>query len=221
MARKPSNTIERDDSLDEPNLSVTESGGSGVGGDGGGGGGDRGGDGGDRRVDPATLGGPGPSGEPGAGTDSAGTAFDPGKHTGRRNVDGTWRLKKKNAKVHLGRELPVSTIEMFLVASHMAMANLLSAPELELKGSEPRDLAVPLQKVAGLYNMTVDPRLEAYGMLIIAAVSVYGPKLQTMRARVKATKGPKMPPGQRPPPPSADAPTPIIGNGEIVFGKLN
>lgn len=233
MAGKRNTPIERDDDLDASDLGFG-AGGSGGGPVGSGGGselGSSGGDGGgDGRIDPASLtGGPGKPGEPGAGTDAFGTAFDPGKHTGKRNADGSWRLKKKGRSVPLGRDLPVSTIEMFLVASHLAMANLTNSPELELRGSEPHDLAVPIQKVAGLYNMTVDPRLEAYGMLIIAAVSVYGPKLQKMRARVKASRPPKgASQTQAAPVFTSGGPRPVtepapkeVGNGEIVFGKLN
>lgn len=126
--------------------------------------------------------------------------YNPEFHLGedRLNADGTFRARRAppdgqarqvvNQKVVSGkaRPLPVSTVELFLISSHAMMAGAFDMPELKLDKDDANNLAVPITKVAALYDLKVDPRLEAYGMLIIAIAGVYGPKVGAIYERMRA-----------------------------------
>lgn len=45
------------------------------------------------------------------------------------------------------------------------------------------NLAVPIAEVAKLYDVKIDPRLEAYGSLCMAVAFVYGPKINAIMQR--------------------------------------
>jgi hypothetical protein len=54
---------------------------------------------------------------------------------------------------------------------------------MELDRDDANNLAVPIADVAKLYDVKVDPRLEAYGTLVMAVAFVYGPKLKAIMER--------------------------------------
>lgn len=125
--------------------------------------------------------------------------YNPEFHLGedRQNADGTYRRRRaapdaqtraQGARVTStkARPLPISTVEIFLVSTHAMLAGVLEVPELKLTTDDANNLAVPITKVAALYDVKVDPRLEAYGMLIIACIGVYGPKIGQFMERMKA-----------------------------------
>lgn len=143
--------------------------------------------------------------------------YNPEFHLGpdRQNADGTYRVRRAPGDGQTGsrssgsvspgkaRPLPVSTVEMFLISSHAMLAGALELPELALDKDDANNLAVPITKVAALYDLKVDPRLEAYGMLIIAILGVYGPKVGAIYERKRAENAknvtPKPPAQQRQP----------------------
>ena len=138
--------------------------------------------------------------------------FNPEFHLGedRQNADGTYRARRAppdgqgrqaySQKVTAGkaRPLPISTVELFLISSHAMMAGAFDLPELKLDKDDANNLAIPIVKVAALYDLKVDPRLEAYGMLIIAIAGVYGPKVGAIYERFRQENARNVTPsGQR------------------------
>ena len=130
-------------------------------------------------------------------------------------------------------------------------ATVTRTPELELDNTDAQNLAVPLTEIANLYSIPVTKEMRLYSMLGIACLMVYGPKVASIRARMRAEKAQKVgrstaapgraPPTAQPPPPPAAAPfgpiqdpagvftaapssgTPPVAdpNGEIIISKLN
>lgn len=157
--------------------------------------------------------------------------FNPEFHLGedRRNADGTFRIRRAPEggagtgprTIARGpqeaRPLPVSTVEMFLVAAHYGLAKIAREPLLQIDKTEANDLAKPIVKLSELYGMKVDPRTEAWGMLIMACVAVYGPKFVALQAKASESRARRRAgqpsPGPRPAP---SAPTPIHGDQPVA-----
>lgn len=145
-------------------------------------------------IDPASLAGAGAGGT----TDSAGGTFDPAIHSGpdKFNADGTFR-RKRGRKSGGGGNNPgkassqtdlKSSVEMLsqtLALLHMGIASATSAPEMVIDKNESDMLAKATVNLLDQFDITPDPKMQAVAGLIIAAGSVYGPRVYLIRERLK------------------------------------
>jgi hypothetical protein len=87
---------------------------------------------------------------------------------------------------------------------------------MELSKDDANNLAVPIVAVAAEYGLDVkvDPKLEAWGNLIMALAWVYGPKLMAMQRRARGDNARNVTPR----PNGADMTEPTAT--EIDFSKM-
>lgn len=171
-------------------------------------------------IDPTTLAG-GSGGDSGGGSGGPGgddRTFDPAIHVGvdKRNRDGTFRRKRVSGGGSGQRRARGSTVQLSLGAVssalltiHGAAAAILATPELALSPQESEPLASAIIEVEKLYPTTVDPRIVAWGNLMMVAAMIYAPRLMAIRMRQNAER-------QKRPAPSPQAQPP----GSPVTGDL-
>lgn len=130
-----------------------------------------------RIVEPTDL-----SGDPGTGTDAgsangAGSADAP-KRRGRKPGS-------KNAGTKAQNKADISGLEKILFSVHLALAAATHTPELALDADEARELAKAAAEVQSHYELVIDPKVLAWGQLIMVAGSLYTPRILAASIRIK------------------------------------
>lgn len=137
----------------------------------------------------------GNSGGTGGGSDIAGTEFDPAIHTGERNGDGTWtkrRGRKRGGGGHSGPRQKASKADLnaaidgltkTLVILHTGIAAISGTPELVIDEEEGRLLASASANVMEEFDLKPDPKTQAIIGLVIAAGTVYAPRMVLIQMR--------------------------------------
>jgi hypothetical protein len=68
---------------------------------------------------------------------------------------------------------------------HMGIASATSAPEMAIDKAEGDMLAKATVNLLDQFDITPDPKMQAVAGLVIAAGSVYGPRVYLIRERLK------------------------------------
>ncbi len=137
-----------------------------------------------------------------SGGDSGGGRgdFDSTIHVSRdkRNADGSYTRKRgrrsgggnspsrTSSKADL--KASVDSLANVLVIVHAGLAATLKTPEIALEPDESKALAHGVTNVLEQFDIRPDPKVEAVVGLIIAASSIYGPKVYLYRERKKAER---------------------------------
>ena len=147
-------------------------------------------------------GGGGSSGE----LDSAGTPFDERIHSGGRNGNGEWRKRRgrksagaSTARVSgkkAGNSASLDALTNTLIIVHAAVSTATKTPELAIEETEAKSLAGAVANVLEEFDIQPDPKVQAIVGLIIAAGSVYGPRMYLIRERQKAQRKTKEKPSE-------------------------
>lgn len=145
-------------------------------------------------VDPATVAGTGDDGD----VDGTGQRFDPAIHSGRdkRNADGSYRRKRgrksgsggsATGKASSSGDIKAAAemLSQTLMLLHVGIASSTRCPEMVLDKGESDMLAKATVNVMEQFDITPDPKVQAMAGLIIAAGTVYGPRVYLIRDRVK------------------------------------
>lgn len=142
-------------------------------------------------VDPATLtGGTGPGDEP----------YDADIHTGPAdfNRDGSRRRKRgrkpggnrgsgpgpRKASSRSDIKSSVDTLAKTLMVFHQGIAVATSTPEMMIDQDEGEILARATVNVLDQYDFTPDPKIQAIIGMVMAAGTVYAPRVVLIRARL-------------------------------------
>lgn len=137
-------------------------------------------------VDPATA----ASGD--IGTDPAEPTTDPVRTASGDSAAPKRRGRKpgsKNAVKTKAKNSPdISGLESILFSVHLALAAIAKAPELALDPAEANKLAEAAAQVQAQYEMIVDPKILAWGQLVIVAGSIYAPRVIAISMRHKKEK---------------------------------
>lgn len=148
-------------------------------------------------IDPATIANNGGgSGGTGGGNGGSGTDDDFVRDADgniKRNKDGTPRRKRgrkagsgnSQSPRKTGADLKgsIDTLSRTLAMLHLGVAGVTKTPELELDTAEADMLANATVNVLREFDITPDPKTEAIFGLIIAASTVYGPRVYVIRKR--------------------------------------
>lgn len=102
-----------------------------------------------------------------AGTDDNGPAEASEERRGRGRPPGSPNRKKAN----------VGLIESLLISVHTMAAAALKMPHLALGEEEAENLAKALAKVQEQYDVSLDPKTEAWINLAMVGGAVYGPRV--------------------------------------------
>lgn len=149
-------------------------------------------------IDPAALAGSGPVGD---GTDADNYARDAAGNV-IRNADGSPRRKRGRkpgsgssgsggtAKAQKARNLngSIDTLSKTLMILHSGIAAITKAPEFEIDKEESDLLANATANVLEQFDLKPDPRAEAIVGLIVAASTIYGPRVYLMRQRKQTAR---------------------------------
>lgn len=138
--------------------------------------------------------------------DANGDRFDPTIHSGRDklNADGSYR-KKRGRKAGSGTgtgsgsngsqnrrktdsAASVESLARVLAVLHVGIATATKTPEMVLDDQEASLLANATANVLEQFDIRPDPKIEAIIGLIMAAGSIYGPRLYLINERKKASK---------------------------------
>lgn len=71
------------------------------------------------------------------------------------------------------------------------MASVSKVPEFEIEQTEAKTLAQALANVLAEFDIQPDPKVQAIVGLVVAAGSIYGPRMYLYNERVKADKAKK------------------------------
>lgn len=137
----------------------------------------------------------GNSGGSGGDVDSHGTRFDDTIHAGRDklNADGSFRKRRgrksggstnsgnSRAKNHAG----IEALTQALAIVHLGIASATKTPEFVLEDTEAETLAKAVSNVLIEFDIQPDPKAQAIFGLVVAAGSVYGPRVYLIRERRK------------------------------------
>jgi hypothetical protein len=142
----------------------------------------------------------------GGDTDANGERFNPAIHSGRDklNADGSYR-KKRGRKAGSGAgtgsgsvgskgsrkadsAASVESLARVLAVLHVGIATATKTPEMVLDDSEASLLANATANVLEQFDIRPDPKIEAIIGLIMAAGSIYGPRMYLISERKKADK---------------------------------
>lgn len=123
--------------------------------------------------------------------DGYGNSFDPERHSGRRNRDGQWSLKRgrsgpRTAKEERTEKVSASDVNKWkgnLVLWHIGLAKVTKCPEFELDSDDADQLGFAVAQFMAAYKLKADPRIEAAVTLFIACGWVYGPKVAMIQMR--------------------------------------
>jgi len=128
------------------------------------------------------------------------TVFDPERHIGvdKRNADGSYRRKRQRRGSSEGRatasprskskadySASLDSLTNMLVIVHAGVASMTKIKEFEIERTEARVLAEATANVLVEFDITPDPKVQAIVGLVMAAGSVYGPRLYLHRERMK------------------------------------
>lgn len=105
-------------------------------------------------------------------------------------------------------ESSLAGLESMIFMGHVAIANVLSMPELAITDKEAESLSNATKKLAMYYAPQLNPRNVVWGEFLFAAGCVYVPRMVAIARRPR--KAPQQPPTQpqRPPMNNAQAPVP-------------
>lgn len=152
------------------------------------------------------LGGDNGSGGSSGELDSAGTPFDPGIHSGTRNSNGEWRKRRGRKPAgnsasrvsgkKAGNSASLDALTNTLIIVHAAISTATKTPELAIEETEAKSLAGAVSNVLEEFDIQPDPKVQAIVGLIIAAGSVYGPRMYLIRERQKAQRKAKDKPAE-------------------------
>lgn len=131
--------------------------------------------------------------------DGHGNRYDPDRHSGRRNRDGSWSLKRgrrgtgdsnsgTSRTKNKSKAVPQASIDALtqvLIVVHAGLAGMTKAPELELEKDDAETLSKAAANVMSEFDVTPDPKVTAIVGLVMAAGTVYGPKMYMIRERIK------------------------------------
>ena len=151
-------------------------------------------------VAPFLSGSDGSSGdESGDARDATGERFNPDIHSGRDklNADGSYR-KKRGRKAGSGsgssgnqnsrktnNQASVESLTRVLAILHIGIATATKTPEMALEDKEAELLATATANVLNEFDIRPDPKIEAIIGLIMAAGSIYGPRVYLIAERKK------------------------------------
>lgn len=146
----------------------------------------------------------GASAPTGGDRDSGGNEFDPDIHVGRDkfNADGSYRRKRgrrtgsgdtgssgrRKAGKGSDNQASVEALTRALMLVHTGIASATKMPELQLENGEAEILARASARVMEEFDIRPDPKIEAVIGLVIAAGTVYTPKVYFIRQRMKAER---------------------------------
>jgi hypothetical protein len=113
----------------------------------------------------------------------------PARKRGRKAGSGSGS-NSGTSKAQKARNLngSIDTLSKTLMILHSGIAAIAKAPELEIDKDESDLLANATANVLDQFDLKPDPRAEAIVGLIIAASTVYGPRVYLMRQRKQAAK---------------------------------
>jgi hypothetical protein len=153
-----------------------------------------------------------PADDSGNGTGSGNDSDDGGpKRRGRK--PGRKPGVKPRASTPSEKAVSVKGIEEILLAIHIGIAKIASAPEFELDRKEAEKLSIAMTAVAAHYNVVVDPKWIAWAGLMGVMGSIYAPRFVAIKAR-KSMEKEETPPQQTkfntPPNPLATGIQPFI-----------
>lgn len=129
--------------------------------------------------------------------DVNGDEFDPDIHAGRdkRNADGSWRKKRgrrssggnsqRKAGSRSNSQASVEALTRALAIVHLGIATATKTPELILEENEAETLAAATANVLEEFDIKPNPKVEAIFGLVVAAGSIYGPKVYFIQQRRK------------------------------------
>lgn len=147
-----------------------------------------------------------------AGDDSGDDfTFDPSRHISRdrRNADGSYRRKRRRKDGSLGPSAgskraekrsdysaSLDALSNTLMIVHAGLASVTKVQELVIDSDESKVLATSLANVLAEFDIQPDPKAQAIVGLIIAASSIYGPRMYLYNERMKREKIQRRPPAQ-------------------------
>ncbi len=127
--------------------------------------------------------------------DTAGVAFDPAIHSGGRNANGEWRKRRgrksagsSSASVSRKKTNHAASLDALtntLIIVHAGIASATKVPELSIEDDEAKVLATAVASVLEEFDIQPDPKVQAIVGLVIAAGSIYGPRVYLIRERQK------------------------------------
>lgn len=138
--------------------------------------------------------------------DAAGNAFDPAIHSGGRNGNGEWR--KRRGRKSSGTSSPrvsgkkasnsasLDALTNTLIIVHAGIASATKIPEMIIEDTEAKVLATAVADVLEQFDIQPDPKVQAIVGLVIAAGSVYGPRVYLIKERQKAQRKDKAKPAE-------------------------
>ena len=148
-------------------------------------------------IDPASA---GSGGDSGGIRDSAGTEFDPTRHSSpdARNKDGTFRGKrgrkaggsgsKSRSQIHSDIKETAIFLTQGLMLFHTSIAAMTQTPELVLEEAEAEAVATSGLTLAAMYDLTPDPKLQAMINFAMILGTTYGTRVIAIRARKSQEK---------------------------------
>lgn len=138
--------------------------------------------------------------------DSAGNAFDASIHSGGRNANGEWRKRRgrKSAgtssagvsRKKAGNSASLDALTNTLIIVHAGIASATKVPELSIEEDEAKVLATAVASVLEEFDIQPDPKVQAIVGLVVAAGSIYGPRMYLIRERKKAQRKVKEKPAE-------------------------
>lgn len=154
-----------------------------------------------------TIDGSGDSGSDGgsSGSDSGGIdrdangdEWDERIHSSppKRNADGSWRKKRGRGassassgnRRKANNQAGIDALTRALVIVHLGISKATAIPEIELDSDDADTLAQATANVLQEFDIKPDPKVEAIFGLIVAAGSVYAPKVIIYNRRKQTEK---------------------------------
>jgi hypothetical protein len=126
--------------------------------------------------------------------------YDPERHISRdrRNADGSYRRKRRRKdgsirpsagtkRTQKGSDYSASldALSNTLMIVHAGVASVTKIPEIEIDKDESKALANGVANVLAEFDIQPDPKAQAIIGLIIAAGSIYGPRMYLYNERMK------------------------------------
>lgn len=137
----------------------------------------------------------GTSGGNSGDVDSNGDRFDESIHVDRdkRNADGSFRKRrgrKPNSapsgnRARSSNKASIEALTRALAIVHLGIASATKTPEIALEDEEAQTLASAVNNVLIEFDIRPDPKSEAIFGLVVAAGSIYGPRVYLVRERKK------------------------------------
>jgi len=134
-------------------------------------------------IDPETIGTD--SGNSGTDSSTPGSTGNTGKKRGRKPGS------KNGTKAAAVSKSDISGLENILFSVHLAISAIAKTPELALDQAEARELAKAAVAVQAHYETVIDPKILAWGQLIVVMGGVYGPRAFAIKMRLDNEKSAK------------------------------